>query len=985
MALDTIATARLEIAKIYIAAFNRVPDEGGLQNWMNQYTAGLMTYAQIATDFTKQAEYTAAYPSYLTSSEYITEIYENVFGRTPDAGGLQNWINQIDNSTITGIDRSNVMYSMLQSASTTGNTDGVRLTNQATFAVQSVLDDIPTATATAQLANITSDSATVTTATTAVAGSANVVVGSTFALTAGTDILNTTTTVAANKTTDGNDTIYATIADSFDADIIDGAGGTDSITANYTANDNTITVTSLTNVENLTATVTAADGKTFTFNAANTTGLETFTLKNAGAVSMAGSDELITVSNLEKTTTLAILGGTASTAGTGSEISATFASAAATDTQKVAISTLGKTAVLTLATAETVEITATGTGTTGANTIGSLVNNAMDTLNIKGSGDLTISDITTTTATATGLTVDASTSTGKISITGESAIKLNFTGNNANTTVVAVGAAADNIVTGSGIDTITTGAAAAEIVNAGAGDDTVIIGLTSDITVDDSINGGDGTDTLSTADATLNATDKTALALGVSNFEVLNSSAATLVSVDFNALSTWNTVSASAAMAAANAASAGDTAGTNSITVTNMENTDTLVIGDTRVGQTGGDGAAAGSAAAAGGDSINIAVKLDNGSNIANLVLVGNADITGGDGQASVSGGTDTAGAAGDALDASTIETLNINLKSTMAQNAAGTLTIANGDVVTFTGGTGGVATDSADTAGADGSSVIVGTNATIVLTSSYGIVAATGATAQIHSSIDLGTIVGSNVTVNGAAFEGNITATASTGNVTLTGGNGVDTLTAGAGSDTINGGAGNDIITGGNGADTLSGGTGRDTFIIVAEADSDTTAYDTISDFGKVTTATTATETAAMTAQASFAATATAKGGANVDFLNFEGTSALVAAAAGTDVAAHVTGGAGTTTASISAKGIITLAGTNTASVDTLAEWVLIANAMTTGDEKVSAFEFGGNTYVFDQGGSDDLVELTGVTGVTGIVILGSSVAAAAGDIFVL
>lgn len=139
------------------------------------------------------------------------------------------------------------------------------------------------------------------------------------------------------------------------------------------------------------------------------------------------------------------------------------------------------------------------------------------------------------------------------------------------------------------------------------------------------------------------------------------------------------------------------------------------------------------------------------------------------------------------------------------------------------------------------------------------------------------------------------------------------------------------------------------------------------------------------MTNQASFVATATAKGGANVDFLNVQGTAALVAAAADTNVAAHVTGGAGTTTASISAKGIITLAGTNTASVDTIAEWVLIANAMTTGEDKVSAFEFGGNTYVFEQGTADDLVELTGVTGVTGIVILGSSVAAVVGDIFVL
>ena len=54
MALDTISTARLEITKIYIAAFNRAPDAAGLSNWMNQYTSGTMTYAQISQDFSNQ-------------------------------------------------------------------------------------------------------------------------------------------------------------------------------------------------------------------------------------------------------------------------------------------------------------------------------------------------------------------------------------------------------------------------------------------------------------------------------------------------------------------------------------------------------------------------------------------------------------------------------------------------------------------------------------------------------------------------------------------------------------------------------------------------------------------------------------------------------------------------------------------------------------------------------------------------------------------
>ncbi|HUU82917.1 MAG TPA: calcium-binding protein [Phycisphaerae bacterium] len=50
-------------------------------------------------------------------------------------------------------------------------------------------------------------------------------------------------------------------------------------------------------------------------------------------------------------------------------------------------------------------------------------------------------------------------------------------------------------------------------------------------------------------------------------------------------------------------------------------------------------------------------------------------------------------------------------------------------------------------------------------------------------------------------------------GPTTVNGNGGNDTITGGAGADTIGGGAGNDTIIGGNGIDTLTGGTGVDTF----------------------------------------------------------------------------------------------------------------------------------------------------------------------------
>ena len=107
---------------------------------------------------------------------------------------------------------------------------------------------------------------------------------------------------------------------------------------------------------------------------------------------MSASDEKITVSNLLTTATIGIVGGTAYTGTTASEIAVTFTDARAADTQKIGISAKGQVGILTLSTAETAEITATGSGVSGSNTIGSLVATAVKTLNIKGTGDLSIVD-----------------------------------------------------------------------------------------------------------------------------------------------------------------------------------------------------------------------------------------------------------------------------------------------------------------------------------------------------------------------------------------------------------------------------------------------------------------------------------------------------------------------------------------------------------------------------------------------------------------
>jgi len=405
-----------------------------------------------------------------------------------------------------------------------------------------------------------------------------------------------------------------------------------------------------------------------------------------------------------------------------------------------------------------------------------------------------------------------------------------------------------------------------------------------------------------------------------------------------------------------------------------MESTaDQLIVAAARTGQIGSLITDTGGVdtSGAGGDGITITPLLDGGSNIAALKFVGNADITGGAGAVAQTGvGVDIGGNGGIALNATTIETLNIDVSGTNATGVAA-------DTVTLTGGAAGTAgADGA--AGTAGSTVVISTNATINITSSL-----TGSTAVVNNHLDLGTVVGTNATINASAFAGNLTVTAASGNVTITGGLGADALTGGAGTDSISGGAGADVITGGAAKDTLSGGAGRDSFTIGTAGHSGVTTADTISDFGKATIAITAAQVTAMSSVAAFQATATATGGAEADMLDMAVTSTLRAATSAIDVNAAVVGNPATT-ANISAKGVVTIA-TGAAAVDTLAEWVAVANLAATTAGEVAVFEFGGNTFVFQQGTTDDLFQLTGVTGVTGIVIVGSAVAAAVGDIFVI
>ncbi|MGV6831972.1 MAG: DUF4214 domain-containing protein [bacterium] len=87
-----------QVVELYVATFNRAPKAGGLNYWVNE--SGL-TITQIAQSFFDQPETQALYPEGTTNEEFVTAIYKNVFGRSPESGGLNYWVGELKSQNMT--------------------------------------------------------------------------------------------------------------------------------------------------------------------------------------------------------------------------------------------------------------------------------------------------------------------------------------------------------------------------------------------------------------------------------------------------------------------------------------------------------------------------------------------------------------------------------------------------------------------------------------------------------------------------------------------------------------------------------------------------------------------------------------------------------------------------------------------------------------------------------------------------------------------
>ncbi|MFZ4538891.1 DUF4214 domain-containing protein [Propionivibrio sp.] len=99
IALDNSGNAG-QVYRLYQTAFNRTPDKGGLGDWIYGMDHGA-SLLDVSAGFVNSAEFKSVYGANPTNTEVVTRFYQNVLHRAPEKAGFDYWMNQIDSGVQT--------------------------------------------------------------------------------------------------------------------------------------------------------------------------------------------------------------------------------------------------------------------------------------------------------------------------------------------------------------------------------------------------------------------------------------------------------------------------------------------------------------------------------------------------------------------------------------------------------------------------------------------------------------------------------------------------------------------------------------------------------------------------------------------------------------------------------------------------------------------------------------------------------------------
>ena len=94
----------LSIARLYKAAFSRIPDQEGHEYWKKAIKDPFVDYKDIAISFCKSAEFLAIAPPDSSHNQFVQILYQHCLYRSADAKGLGFWIDQLDSGRQDRVD-----------------------------------------------------------------------------------------------------------------------------------------------------------------------------------------------------------------------------------------------------------------------------------------------------------------------------------------------------------------------------------------------------------------------------------------------------------------------------------------------------------------------------------------------------------------------------------------------------------------------------------------------------------------------------------------------------------------------------------------------------------------------------------------------------------------------------------------------------------------------------------------------------------------
>ena len=85
-----------KIYRLYNSAFNRFPDQSGLEYWISMHKSKKNSYRQIANSFIESNEFKSTYGPDISDQEYINLLYKNILDRESDIEGYNYWSNNLN-------------------------------------------------------------------------------------------------------------------------------------------------------------------------------------------------------------------------------------------------------------------------------------------------------------------------------------------------------------------------------------------------------------------------------------------------------------------------------------------------------------------------------------------------------------------------------------------------------------------------------------------------------------------------------------------------------------------------------------------------------------------------------------------------------------------------------------------------------------------------------------------------------------------------